>query len=102
MSDASGTTFQIEVSDAASQAILHTYNHIQYVDKSPQNAALWLGRITDAIDDLRTMPTRHGFYSTRRRRARDLRQVIVDNLLIVFTILDDEATVHVLDVRNCV
>ncbi len=89
------TTYRVEVTDQAFEAIRAQAHYIAFEQKAPLSAKRWLEGLWDAIESLEQWPKRCHFAPENNYRPYEIRQLNFDDYLILFTI-DDER--HVIDV----
>ena len=72
--------------------------YLWIAQQAPDNAARWLGRLLDAIDSLADFPQRCPLAQEDKHFAEEIRNLIIGNYRILFTIR--AGAVHVLHVRH--
>ena len=100
MSDPVDREYEVRLTPRADAAIEATAAYIRDEQRSPQNASAWLVRVYAAVDGLAFLPQRHGSAEENGQRSYEIRQVILDSHLVIFTVNERTGIVHVLGVRH--
>jgi plasmid stabilization system protein ParE len=93
-------TYQVEVTDAAFDAIREQARYIAVECQAPINAARWLEQVWDVIDGLETMPERHARAAEDAFKPYEVRRALVGQYLILFTIDETQHKVSVIGFRH--
>jgi plasmid stabilization system protein ParE len=93
-------SYEVEVTDRALKGIQEIVHYIAVDQAAPLNAQGWLEGLWDAIDSLQHFPRRCARAEEDRFRPFELRKLVHESLLILFTIDDEKQTVFVLGVRH--
>ena len=94
------TEFSVEITDTALAAIRRHARYIAVDTQAPRNAERWLRRIWDAIDSLERWPRRASVAAEDALLSFEVRQLVIDNHLLLFTIDDESQKVFVLGIRH--
>jgi len=92
--------YRVRITKPAEQAIRNQAHYIAVDQQSPQNAASWLKKILAAADSLEHWPKRCGFADENEYRPYEIRKIIVENHLLLFTVVEETNTVWVLRCRH--
>lgn len=92
--------YSVELTDAAFAAIRDHARHIAVTDHAPETAKRWLERVWDAVDSLEHSPRRAAKAQEDAYVAYEVRQLVVGNHLLLFTVDDDQRTVWILGLRH--
>ena len=90
------TEYEIIISEQAAKDMNDIYEYIASVIGMPQTAMEQFNRIADAIETLNLMPERIKIMEDAKRPDQQLRQLLVDNYSVIFTI--KEQTVNIVRV----
>jgi len=94
------TNYSVEMTDAALAAITAQANYIAIEDQAPLNAERWLARIWDAVDSLEQSPRRAAKAEEDAYVEYEVRRLVIDSHLLLFTIDDDSRKVWVIGLRH--
>lgn len=94
------TKYTVEVTQVALDAIANQARHIAVEADAPLNAARWLERIWDAADSLERFPRRAPLAEEDSYVGYEVRQLVIGNHLLLFTIDDESQAVFVLGLRH--
>ncbi len=94
------TTYAVEVTAVALDAIARQARYIAVGAKAPLNAARWLERVWDAADSLEHFPRRAPLAEEDAYVEYEVRQLIVGTHLLLFTVDDEGRRVWVLGLRH--
>jgi plasmid stabilization system protein ParE len=94
------TEYSVEITDAAFVAIRRHARYIAVESQAPQNAARWLERIWDAIESLEQWPRRAPMAAEDALVSYEVRQLVIDNHFLLFTIDDGLRKVWILGLRH--
>ena len=100
MTDPVDRRYRVIVLSAAAEAIEEQFVYIRDTQQAPRNADAWLGRVWTAIDGLEFLPGRHGPALENGRRPYEVRRLLLDNHVLLFTIDEARAAVFVLYLRH--
>ena len=90
------TEYEIIITKQAAKDMNDIYEYIASVIGMPQTAMEQFNRIADAIETLNLMPERIKIMADAKRPDQQLRQLLVDNYSVIFTI--KEQTVNIVRV----
>lgn len=90
------TEYEIIISEQAAKDMNDIYEYIASVIGMPQTAMEQFNRIADAIETLNLMQERIKIMEDAKRPDQQLRQLLVDNYSVIFTI--KEQTVNIVRV----
>ena len=94
------TNYAVELADAALAAITAQAHYIAVESQAPLNAERWLGRIWDAVDSLEQFPQRAAKAEEDAYAKYEVRRLVIDNHLLLFTIDDDRRKVWIIGLRH--
>ena len=94
------TRYAVELTDAALAAITEHARRIAIEGRSPENAKRWLERVWDAVDSLERLPRRAARAQEDDYVTYEVRQLVVDSHLLLFTLDDEKRTVWILGLRH--
>ncbi len=94
------TSYAVELTDAALAAITEHARYIAIEGRAPENAKRWLERVWDAVDSLEKLPRRAAKAQEDDYVAYEVRQLVVDSHLLLFTVDDDKRTVWIVGLRH--
>lgn len=94
------SNYAVEVTDAALTAITAQARYIAVESQAPQNAKRWLGRIWDAVDSLEQFPRRAGKAEEDAYVEYEVRKLVIDSHLLLFTIDDDRRKIWIIGLRH--
>ena len=94
------TEYSVEITDAAFVAIRNQARYIAIESQSPENAKRWLERVWDAVDSLEHWPGRAARAQEGKFVSYEVRQLVVDTHLILFTIDGNQRKVWVVGLRH--
>ena len=100
MSEPIDRRYRVQVVPAAIAAIEEQFLYIRDEQHSPLEAARWLSRVWTAIDGLEFLPGRFLFAPENDYRTYEVRRVVLDNHLLLFTIDEAQQTVYILNLRH--
>lgn len=100
MRDETDRTYAVVTTDTADAAIREQARYIAIDQQSPQNAAAWLERVWAAIDGLEFLPKRHGLAIENEHVPYEVRRVLVDNHLLLFTVAEEKQMVYIVGLRH--
>ena len=75
-------------------------NRQTHEPRAPENAKRWLERVWDAVDSLEKLPRRAAKAQENDYVAYEVRQLVVDSHLLLFTVDDDKRTVWIVGLRH--
>jgi toxin ParE1/3/4 len=93
-------TYTVEITDAALEAIRAQVRYIAVECQAPLNAARWLERVWDVINDLEHLPDRHSLAAESAFRPYEVRRALVGDYLLLFTIDAESRKVWVIGFRH--
>ena len=94
------TEYSVEMTDAAFVAIRKNARYIAIESRATENAKRWLERVWDAVDSLEQWPRRAAKAQEDEFFAYELRQLVVGNRLLLFTIDEDQRKGWVVGLRH--
>jgi plasmid stabilization system protein ParE len=94
------TGYAVEVTEVALDAIAEQARYIAVDVQAPLNAARWVERIWDAVDALEQLPRRGPLAEENSYVEYEVRQLVVGNHLLLFTVDEERRTVWVLGLRH--
>ncbi len=94
------TSFSVELTDAAMAAIATQAQYIATEDQAPLNAERWLARIWDAVDSLEQSPRRAAKAEEDAYVEYEVRRLVIDSHLLLYTIDDDRRKVWIIGLRH--
>jgi plasmid stabilization system protein ParE len=94
------TRYAVEVTEVALDAIAEQARYIAVDAQAPLNAARWVERIWDAADALEQLPRRGPLAEEDAYVEHEVRQLVVGNHLLLFTVDEERKTVWVLGLRH--
>ena len=94
------TNYSVELTDAALAAITAQAHYIAVESQAPLNAERWLGRIWDAVDSLEQFPQRAAKAEEDAYAKYEVRRLVIDSHLLLFTIDDDRRKVWIIGLRH--
>ena len=94
------TEYSVEITDAAFVAIRDHARHVAIELAAPENAKRWLQRVRDAIDSLQRWPRRAPKAPEDAFVPYEVRQLVLENHLLLFTIDDEQRKVWILGLRH--
>ncbi len=94
------TNYAVELTNAALAAIAAQAHYIAIEDQAPRSAERWLGRIWDAVGSLEQLPKRAGKAEEDAYVDYEVRKLVIDNHLLLFTIDDDRRKVWIIGLRH--
>ena len=94
------TSYAVELTDAALAAITEHARYIAIEGRAPENAKRWLERVWDAVDSLEKLPRRGAKAQEDDYVTYEVRQLVVDSHLLLFTVDDDKQTVWIVGLRH--
>lgn len=92
--------FSVEITDAALAAIADQARYIAIECQAPLNAQRWLERVWDAVDSLERSPGRGPKAQEDAYVRYEVRQLIVGNHLVLFTIDEEDRKVWIIGFRH--
>jgi len=92
------TKYQVIATPEAQSNIREAFDYIR--DRSPLNAARWLRGLHERIESLELFPRRCGTAREQPYFEEELRQLVYKSHRLIFTIDEEEKTVHVVFVRH--
>ncbi len=92
--------FKVEVTDTALAAIAAQARYIVESSGSNVEAQRWLERIWDAVDSLERWPRRAGLAEEDEYVEYEVRQLVIDNHLLLFTIVDERSVIRIVGLRH--
>jgi len=63
--------------------------------KEPAAAKKLIGKIREAVLNLKEMPTRHSVVSDKNLAIKGIRKIVVDNYLVFYVIFEEEKAVAI-------
>lgn len=90
----------VEMTASARTAILEQARFISLTKKQPRNAEQWLDSVWDAIDSLEHFPRRARLAAEDRFRSYEVRQLIVGEQILLFSIDEAQRRVWVIGLRG--
>jgi plasmid stabilization system protein ParE len=94
------TEYEVHLTETALEAIRAQARYIAVDARSPQNAQRWLEAILDAIDSLAQFPGRAAKAEEDRYVDYEVRQLVMGQHLLLFTVDEDRHSVWVLSLRH--
>ena len=94
------THYAVELTDAALAAITAQAHYIAVEAQAPLNAERWLGRIWDAVDSLEQFPQRAAKAEEDAYAKYEVRRLVIDSHLLLFTIDEDRRKVWIIGLRH--
>ena len=90
--------YSVHITDFASENLESIFDYI--FQQSPQNAAMVIRRLLDAIDDLDTMPGRFRIAGRSLKRRTKVHARTVRPFIIYFRIDEAEQMATILEIRH--
>ncbi len=94
------SNYAVELTDAALAAITAQAHCIAVEAHAPLNAERWLGRIWDAVVSLEQQPRRAAKAEEDAYVEYEVRRLVIDSHLLLFTIDDDRRKVWIIGLRH--
>jgi plasmid stabilization system protein ParE len=91
-------SYRVMMPERVAMKIREQARYITEEAASPLNAARWLERVLEAVDSL--APHRCPFAAEHGLRPYDIRCLVVQDFLVVFTVDEEASCVVVLNVRH--
>src|SRR3954468_334379 len=91
---------KVEVTDTALAAIAAQARYILEGSGSDAAAQRWLESIWDAVDSLERWPRRAGRAEEDAYVEYEVRQIIIGNHLLLFTIVDERSLIRIIGLRH--
>ena len=85
--------YKVQITDSALSDMGGIYNYIAYQLQAPETAINQYNRIADTIETLGKFPERVNLMEIEEERALGLRQLLVDNYSIFFSIKEERVIV---------
>ena len=88
--------YEVEVSEQADSDLRGIFEYIAFELQSPENAIGQLDRLEEQILSLDTMPERYRKYEKEPWKSRGLRELPVDNYVVLYISDSDKRVVTIL------
>jgi plasmid stabilization system protein ParE len=92
--------YEVQLTDAALAAIGAQARYIAEEVGAPLNAQRWLEQVWDAVDSLERFPRRGSMAEEDAYVEYEVRQLIVDSHLLLFTVDDEQRRVWIIGLRH--
>jgi mRNA-degrading endonuclease RelE of RelBE toxin-antitoxin system len=93
-------TYRVIVAPVAAKSIGECARYIAEVGGKPETAAKWVDRVYERIGSSEAFPQRHSLAEENNHREYEIRQQIFGNYVVLYSIDEEEATVHVVGFRQ--
>lgn len=94
------TEYSVEITDSALAAVSEQARYIAVDANAPMNAQRWLESMWDAIASLELLPHRGSLAAENDYVEEEVRQLVVGNHLLLYSVDDDRRTVWILGLRR--
>ena len=94
------TRYEVALTEAALAAIRAQARYIAIEAEAPGNAARWLQRILDSVDSLEQWPRRAAKAEEDAFVEFEVRRLVVDSHLLLFTVDDEHRKVWIIGLRH--
>ena len=74
--------------------------HAFIAKRHPENAAGFISKLLNAVDELSILPQRHTVYLLRRKPGQNVCRMPVGMYLVYYRLIDAQRLVEVLDIRH--
>lgn len=92
--------FRVLVMPQAREEILGQARWILSESRTPTVAQRWMDGVYAGIETLQTEPRSHPVAEDDGRGGVEIRKLVMGGYTLLFTVLDDEGEVHVVDARG--
>lgn len=92
--------YAVELTATAQSAIAAQARHIAVEEDAPLDAQRWLEKVWDAVDSLERWPFRAARAEEAAYVRYEVRQLIIDSHLLLFTVSDKQRKVWVSGLRH--
>lgn len=93
-------SYRVIVAPVAAKSIGECARYIAEVGRKPETAAKWVEKVYERIASLEFFPQRHALAQENGHRDYEIRQQIIGNYVVLYSIDDDNAAVHVIGFRQ--
>jgi hypothetical protein len=93
-------TYRVIVAPVAAKSIGECARYIAEVGRKPETAAKWVERVYERIASLEAFPQRHTLAQENGQRNYEIRQQIIGNYVVLYSIDEAQAEVHVVGFRQ--
>lgn len=92
--------YEVMISERAHSRIRAQARYIADERLAPDAAARWLEKMIDAAGSLAEMPRRSALAEEDAHRSYEVRQLLVENYLLLYTIIDETQSVWIIGFRH--
>ncbi len=92
--------YAVELTATSRSAIADQARYIAVEEHAPLEAQRWLERIWDALDSLERWPFRAAHAEEDAFVSYEVRQLVIDSHLLLFTVSDEQRKVWIIGLRH--
>ena len=85
--------YEIVISDTCLEEIEENYYYIEKILKAEQAANRLIEKIIETIQGLKNSPKVYAKIEKTDRAGRDYRRIVIDNYVIIYTIIEEDKTI---------
>lgn len=93
-------SYRVIIAPVAAKSIGECARYIAEIGRKPETAARWVERVYERIASLEAFPQRHSLAQENEHRDYEIRQQIIGNYVVLYSIDEDIAAVHVIGFRQ--